>query len=136
MSRRWRGPPGDTERGSVVAEFVMVAALLTALTLAVLQLALALHIRNTVLDAAAEGARYAALADSGLDEGAQRSRDLITAVLGPAYATDVSAGYAPVAGQPGVRVRVVAPLPLFGLLGLDRGLEVEGHAVVEGVAED
>jgi hypothetical protein len=136
MSRPWRGPPGDTERGSVVAEFVMVAALLTALTLAVLQLALALHIRNTVLDAAAEGARYAALADSGLERGAQRSRDLITAVLGPVYATDVSASYTAVAGQPGVAVRVVAPLPLFGLLGLDRGLEVEGHAVVEGLADE
>lgn len=136
MHRRWRWPQGDTEGGSVVAEFVMVTALLTALTLAVLQLALALHIRNTVLDAAAEGARYAALADSGLDRGAARSRDLITAVLGPAYATDVSASYAEVAGQPGVRVRVLAPLPVFGLLGMTRGLEVEGHAVVEGLDDE
>jgi hypothetical protein len=133
MIRRWRWPPGDQERGSVVAEFVLVAALLTALTLAVLQLALALHIRNTVLDAAAEGARYAALADSGLDEGATRSRDLIRAALGPAYAEEVSAGYVDMAGQPGVRVRVVAPLPLFGLLGVNRGLEVVGHAAVEGL---
>ena len=133
MIRGWRCPPGDTERGSVLAEFVMVAALLTALTLAVLQLALALHIRNTVLDAAAEGARYASLADSGLDQGAARSRDLITEALGPAYAADVSASYVDVAGQPGVRMRVVAPLPLFGLLGMNRGLEVEGHAVVEGL---
>jgi hypothetical protein len=133
MFPRWRWPPGGADRGSVLAEFVMVAALLTALTLAVLQLALALHIRNTVLDAAAEGARYAALADSGLDQGAARSRDLITAALGPAYAADVTASYADVAGAPGVRVRVVAPLPLFGLLGMDRGLEVEGHAAVEGL---
>ena len=123
---------GDAERGTAVAEFVMVAALLTGLTLAVLQLALALHIRNTVLDAAAEGARYAALADSGLGQGAERSRDLITAALGPGYAADVTADYTAVAGQPGVRVRVVAPLPLFGLFGVADGLEVEGHAVVEG----
>jgi len=41
----------------------MVGALLTVLTLSVLQLGLALHIRNTVQDAAAEGARYGALAD-------------------------------------------------------------------------
>jgi hypothetical protein len=132
MTGSSRRLPGDAERGSAVAEFVMVAALLTALTLAVLQLALALHIRNTVLDAAAEGARYAALADSGLDQGSARSRDLITAALGPGYAADVSASYADVAGQPGVRVRVLARLPLFGLLGMDRGLEVEGHAAVEG----
>jgi hypothetical protein len=136
MLRDGRQPSGDTEEGSAVAEFVMVAALLTALTLAVLQLALALHIRNTVLDAAAEGARYAALADSGLDQGAGRSRELITAALGPGYAADVSASYADVAGQPGVRVRVVARLPLFGLLGIDRSLEVAGHAAVEGLATD
>jgi hypothetical protein len=133
MTPRWRWPREDIERGSVLAEFVMVSALLTALTLAVLQLALALHIRNTVLNAAAEGARYAALADSGLDQGAARSRDLITSALGPSYASDVSASYVDVAGQGGVRVRVVAPLPLFGLLGMSRGLEVEGHAAVEGL---
>ncbi|ASD21494.1 hypothetical protein B7495_04805 [Cryobacterium sp. LW097] len=133
MIRRWRCAQGDAERGTAVAEFVMVSALLTALTLAVLQLALALHIRNTVLDAAAEGARYAALADSGLEQGAERSRDLITAALGPVYAADVTARYADVAGQTGVQVRVVAPLPMFGLLGVDRGLEVRGHAAVEGL---
>jgi len=122
---------GDAERGSAVIEFVMVTALLTALTLAVLQLALALHIHNTVLDAAAEGARYAALADSGLDQGAARSRDLITTALGPTYAAHVTAGYADVAGVPGVQVRVLAPLPFFGLLGMDRGMEVTGHAALE-----
>jgi hypothetical protein len=136
MTRRRRWLPADTENGSVLAEFVMVSAVLTALTLAVLQLALALHIRNTVLDAAAEGARYAALADSGLDQGAARSRDLITSALGPSYASDVSATYVDVAGQAGVRVRVVAPLPLFGLLGMNRGLEVEGHAAVEGLTPE
>lgn len=136
MLRGWPGAPGESERGTAVAEFVMVSALLTALTLAVLQLALALHIRNTVLDAAAEGARYAALADSGLAEGAERSRDLITSALGPAYAADVSASYAEVAGAPGVQIRVVAPLPLFGLLGMDRGLEVTGHAAVEELATE
>jgi len=133
MSRSRWWVRGDAERGTAVAEFVMVSALLTALTLAVLQLALALHIRNTVLDAAAEGARYAALADSGLEQGAARSRDLITTALGPAYAADVTASYADVAGLAGVQVKVVAPLPMFGLLGVDRGLEVSGHAVVEGL---
>ena len=83
MIRTWRGVRTESESGSAVAEFVMVSALLTVLTLAVLQLALALHIRNTVLDAAAEGARYAALADSGLDQGVARSRDLIASAIGP-----------------------------------------------------
>jgi hypothetical protein len=133
MMNGWRGSRANSEQGTAVAEFVLVSALLTLLTLAVLQLALALHIRNTVLDAAAEGARFAALADSGLARGAERSRDLITSALGPDYAADVSASYADVAGQAGVQIRVVAPLPLLGLLGMDRGLEVTGHAAVEGL---
>jgi hypothetical protein len=133
MMNGWRGSRANSEQGTAVAEFVLVSALLTLLTLAVLQLALALHIRNTVLDAAAEGARFAALADSGLARGAERSRDLITSALGPDYAADVSASYADVAGQAGVQIRVVAPLPLLGLLGMDRGLEVTGHAAAEGL---
>ena len=94
--------------------------------------ALALHVRNTVLDAAAEGARYGSLADTGLDAGAARTRDLLVAALGPAFATEVTATYASDDGYPTVRMRVVTPLPLLGLLGPDRSLEVIGRAVVEG----
>ncbi|WP_241981872.1 TadE family protein [Cryobacterium ruanii] len=119
------------EVGSVVAEFVMVVSLLTFLTLMVMQLALALHIRNTVLDAAAEGARYASLADSNLPAGAQRTRDLITAAIGATFASDVVAQHGVSAGYPTVEVRVIAPLPLMGLLGAPRGLEVVAHAAVE-----
>jgi hypothetical protein len=119
------------EDGSAAAEFVMVGALLTVLTLGVMQLGLALLVRNTVLDAAAEGARYAALADSGLGEGAARTRELITTSIGPAYATDVEASYGDYGGFQSVQVRVVAPLPLLALFGVERGLEVVGHAAVE-----
>ncbi|WP_241988593.1 TadE family protein [Cryobacterium sp. TMT1-3] len=119
------------EAGSVVAEFVMVVSLLTFLTLMVMQLALALHIRNTVLDAAAEGARYATLADSNLAAGAQRTRDLITTAIGASYASEVTAQHGVSAGYPTVEVRVRAPLPLMGLLGAPRGLEVVARAAVE-----
>lgn len=109
----------------------MVVSLLTFLTLMVMQLALALHIRNTVLDAAAEGARFAALADSNLSAGAERTRDLITTAVGATYATDVVATPGSSAGYPTVEVRVIAPLPLMGMLGAPRGLEVTAHAAVE-----
>lgn len=111
---------------------MLVAALLTLLTVTVLQLALALHVRNTVLDAAAEGARYGSLGDTGLDAGAARTRELITVALGPTFAADVTATYASDNGYPTVRMSVVTPLPLLGLLGPDRSLEVVGRAVVEG----
>ncbi len=109
----------------------MVGALVTVLTLSVLQLALALHVRNTALDAASEGARFAALADNGLSDGAIRTRDLITAALGPRYASNVTASYGSYLGHPSATVTVRAPLPLIGLIGIDSGLEVSGHASVE-----
>jgi len=117
--------------GSAPAEFVMVAALLTVLTLAVIQLGLALFIRNTVVDAAAEGARFGALADNSLPDGVARAADLITAALGPSYARDVTASNGSYLGHPAVIVTVRAPLPLIGLVGIEDGLEVSGHAPVE-----
>lgn len=121
----------EEESGSAVAEFVMVGALLTILTLSVIQLGLALLIRNTVLDAASEGARYAALADNGLGDGVERTSELITVALGPTYAQDVSAEYGSYLGHPAAIITVRAPLPLIGLIGIEHGLEVEGHAAVE-----
>ena len=116
------------DEGSAAAEFVMVGALLTVLTLSVMQLGLALHIRNTVTDAAAEGARFAALADNGLEDGAARTRDLIATALGPGYAQDVSASFGSYLGHPATVVTVRTPLPLIGLVGIEQGLEVSGHA--------
>ena len=105
--------------------------LLTALLLAVVQLALALHVRNTVLDAAAEGARYAALAGSSADAGVQRTRALIGTAISADYASDVRAFTTSVGGVPAVAVTVRATLPVVGLLGPERALEVTGHAALE-----
>lgn len=121
------------DRGSAPAEFVMVSALLTIMTLSVLQLGLALHVRNTVLDAAAEGARFAALADNTPGDGVARARDLIATALGPGYATDVTASSGTYLEHPAVIVTVRAPLPLLGLVGLENGLEVSGHAAKESL---
>lgn len=109
----------------------MVGTLLTVLTLAVLQLGLALLIRNTVLDAASEGARFASLADNGLADGVQRTTELITVALGPSYAQNVHAEYGSYLGHPAAVVTVNAPLPLIGLVGIEHGLEVTGHASAE-----
>jgi hypothetical protein len=119
------------DTGSAVAEFVMVGALLTVLTLSVIQLGLALLIRNTVLDAASEGARFAALADNTLADGVERARQLVTVALGPSYAQDVTAAYGSYLDHPAAIVTIRTPLPLVGLVGIEHGLEVEGHAAVE-----
>lgn len=123
---RWR-----RDDGSAAVEFVLVGTLLTLVALSVLQVALAAHIRSTLIDAAAEGARHAALADTSLQAGVERSRDLITAALGAAYAGAIGATRSDDDGVPMVVVTVRAPLPLLGMAGLDGGLEVSGRAAIE-----
>jgi Flp pilus assembly protein TadG len=119
--------------GSAVVEFVFVSSLLLFLVLGVFQLALVLHVRNTVQDAAAEGARWAALADSSLAQGQRRTQELIRTAVGEQYARDVSVGFDTWLGQPATVVTVRAPLPLLGLWGPPRSLEVSGHAARETV---
>lgn len=119
------------ESGSAVAEFAMVGTLLTVLTLSVMQLGFALLIRNTVMDAASEGARFAALADNNLSDGVARTKELITVAIGPSYAKQVTAEYGTYLGHPATVITVSTPLPLIGLIGIPHGLEVEGHAARE-----
>lgn len=119
------------DTGSAAVEFTLVGALLTVLTLSVLQLGLALHIRNTVHDAAAEGARFGALADNRPADGAARTVALITEAIGPHYAGDVRVAGGAWRGHPTVTVTVRTTLPLIGLVGIDGALEVSGHAPVE-----
>lgn len=119
----------DDEEGSSPVEFVLVGGLLTLLTVAVLQLALAVYVRNVVHDAAVEGAFHAALADTTLAEGAARTRDLIGRAVATSYADDVTA----VERGETVRVTVRTTLPLLGLWGSPRALEVTAHAPTESL---
>ncbi|WP_432495185.1 pilus assembly protein [Kineococcus gypseus] len=122
------------DEGSAVAEFAATAGVLALLFAAVLQLAVVQHVRATAVDCAGAGARLGALAGSSPELGAQRARELLSDSLSPRYAADVSASVLAAAGAPVVEVRVRAPLPLLGLLGPARVLEVRGHAAVEGAA--
>jgi len=112
----------------------MVGALVTVLFLGVLQLGLALHVRNTLTAAAAEGARYAANADRAPADGVAWTQELVGASLSPAYAQDVVGGLEEVDGAPTVFVEVRARLPVIGLLGPERGIVVRGHALDEDIA--
>lgn len=133
MSRR-RPSFRAEDAGSAPVEFVLVGGLLTLVTLSVLQLGLVLHVRNTALDAASEGARFAALADADLEHGRARTEELLTTALGPSYARGVTAAYGDAAGQRTVVMSVQVPLPLVGMIGLPEGLEVTGHAALEETA--
>lgn len=125
--RRWAD-----DSGSAVVDFTLTSALVLFVFLAVFQLGLALHVRNTLISCAAEGARYGAREGASPSQGAQRSRDLISTSLSPRYARDVSTRVTTTSA--GVRVVVVtvsAPLPVVGPLGPNDGLDVRGRAFVE-----
>ncbi|MFW6090924.1 MAG: TadE/TadG family type IV pilus assembly protein [Actinomycetota bacterium] len=119
------------EKGSAVVEFSLVSVLLVGLFLAVLQIALIVHVRNTLVACAAEGARYAANADRGLADGAARTDALIAESLSDRFTGGVTARRVDRDGVPLVQVEVTTTLPLFGYLGADHALTVAGHAVDE-----
>ncbi|GAA2169261.1 hypothetical protein GCM10009845_35110 [Pedococcus bigeumensis] len=119
------------ESGSAVADFVLVSALVSVLFVAILQVGLTLHVRNTLISCASEGARLGARAGSSPQEGAARTRDLISASLSSRFAGDVSADVTVDDGVLVVAVRVRAPLPVLGPLGPDDGFDLVGHAFLE-----
>ncbi|WP_210648896.1 TadE/TadG family type IV pilus assembly protein [Nocardioides sp. SYSU D00065] len=128
MSRRSRAG----ERGAAVVDFVLVLLVLLPLVLGILQLALVLHVRNTLASAASEGARHAAVAGSSAPAGHAKVQELIDGALSPGFDRTVTVRPAAVGGAPGYEAVVEADV---GLLGLDGGagvhLRVVGHAVAE-----
>jgi Flp pilus assembly protein TadG len=124
--RTWRD-----DHGSAIVEFTLVGILLTVLFLALLQLGLALHVRNTLVASAAEGARYGANADRNPAQGAAVTRQLIRDSLADSFADGVTSGFETVDGMQTVYVQVDATLPVLGLLGPPRTIRVRGHALEE-----
>lgn len=121
------------ERGSSPVEFVLVGMVLTVLTLAVIQLGLAVYVRNIVHDAAVEGAYHAALADTELDAGASRAVEIVTRTVGDDFVQRAHAYETHALGHPAVEVTLVATFPLLGLWGIAEGWEVTAHAPLESL---
>ena len=116
--------------GNATVEFALVAPILLAVALAVLQLALALHVRATLTSAAAEGARAAALAGSDLAAGERRARAILQENIAAGVVKDITVqrewhGVALV-----ISVEIEAALPLVGLYGPTQ-MSVIGHALPE-----
>lgn len=114
--------------GSAVAEFPLVSVLIIVIALALIQAALIMHTRNTLIDAAVQGAHHAALVGSTPEDGAARAEALVDGRFGSALDAEAVATQQ----EDGViTVRVRATLPLVGLLGPAAGLQVEGRAIDE-----
>ncbi|UFU05479.1 pilus assembly protein [Ruania halotolerans] len=96
-----------------------------------MQLALTLHVRTVLIDAAAEGARFAALHGSSVAAGQERTAALIDATLPSVYAEQVTAELGSSDGVELVQVHVSVPVPVLGLLGPSGVISVTGRAVAE-----
>ena len=122
--------PGD-ERGAAVADFVLVLLVLLPLVLGILQLALVLHVRNTLASAAAEGARHAAVAGSSAPAGRAKVQELVDGALSQEFVRSVSVRPTAVGGAPGFEAVVEADVTVLGLGGPGVHIRVEGHAIAE-----
>lgn len=125
----------NRDAGSAPVEFVFLAGICTLLFLGIVQLALSLHVRNTLVACAQDGARYAANADvsAAPDPAADATtvaRRCITGALPDRFADDVGAAAVDRDGLPVVEVTVRATLPLVGPWG-PHSLTVRGHALRE-----
>jgi len=125
----------ERDEGAAVVDFALVGALLTLLFVSVLQVALVVHVRNTLIDCAAEGARWGARADRTADDAVGRTRELVAAELSSGYAARLAGGVSAKEVDRGgvlvVQVSIRAPLPVIGLIGPAGTLTVRGHAFNE-----
>lgn len=129
--RRSRPSTAEQEVGAAVVDFVLVSMVLVPLVLGLVQVALVLHVRNTLTAAATEGARYGATVDRGPGHAARRARQRIDEALAARFADGVTARSASVDGVVTIVVRVQARVPALGLWGPGVAIDVEGHAVEE-----
>lgn len=124
------------EDGAAVVEFVMISALVMGLLLAVLQVAVYVHVRNVVAASAQEGARYAANADVESGAGAGRTLDIVQRSLGGSTADGLRCESAEELDSTGLVLVVVqctgAVPALFGALGDLLPVNATGRAIKEG----
>jgi len=123
----WRGE----DRGSAVVDFVLVGGLLTMFFLAIIQLTLVLHVRNTLIDAAASGARYGTLADRSASDAEERTAALVGTALTAEFAQAISTSEVTFQGLRTLEVTIKAPMPVIGLIGPRDLIEVKGHAAIQ-----
>lgn len=115
------------DRGNAVAEFPLVAALVTAVALSVIQVALYVHVRNGLTDAAVQSAYHASLQGNDVSDGITRAEDItnrrFASLVTPNVTGKVNNGI--------VEITITTNVPLVGFLGPAHGLKVTGHAVKE-----
>ncbi|OLT35425.1 hypothetical protein BJF82_00555 [Kytococcus sp. CUA-901] len=122
---------GPRERGAITAEFVLTSVVAIFTVMAVLQLAFALHVKNSLTAFAVERAPRAR-SDAGPGDGVQRARYLAERASAGRAVSDVRQSRDTVGGRSVVVVEVTADLPVLGPWGIGEDLTVRGRALQEG----
>ena len=120
--------------GAAPVEFALITPLLLLVALAVLQLALVLHVREVAVGAASQGARVAAMTNGDLLQGKARAvRVLHQSIAAPAlrstHARIDREGPVPVAA-----VDMTLDLPIVGMFG-PTTMTVTGRSLLESGSE-
>ncbi len=114
----------------------MIAVLLSAIFLVVLQVGLYLYQRSVIAGSAMAAARYAANANVGAGQGASRAATLIAEALSERAASTISCTSSEQVGAGGLRlvvVRCTGSIPsIVTALGSMLPVEVTARAIVEG----
>ncbi|MCU1593475.1 MAG: pilus assembly protein TadE [Frankiales bacterium] len=122
------------DEGAAVVDFVLVSVLVVVLFLIVFQVGIVLHVRNVMVSAAAEGARFGAAADREPGDGAERARSAIEDALGATIARSMDCAAVPggdLDGAPVVDIRCTGPMPIVFLPTGQVTITVHGHALEE-----
>lgn len=117
------------ERGAAVPEFVLVLIVLVPLVLGIAQVALVLHVRNTLVAAASDGARAAAVLDADPAVAQTRARAVVGTTLADRFADSIAARDTTLGDVDVVEVRIRGEVPPLGLWGPAVRVEAIGHAV-------
>ena len=120
---------GRKDSGSAIVDFVLVAPLLIAVALAILQVILVMHVLTS---AAAEGARAAALAGADPRAGERRARAIIDETIASDSVERIVVRRQMAGGATIMALDIEARLPLLGLLG-PTVIHVRGHSLQEQV---
>ncbi len=123
---------GRKDSGSAIVDFVLVAPLLIAVALAILQVILVMHVRTVLTSAAAEGARAAALAGADPRAGERRARAIIDETIASDSVERIVVRRQMAGGATIMALDIEARLPLLGLLG-PTVIHVRGHSLQEQV---
>lgn len=130
LELRWRT---KSDRGSAIADFVLVSVVLVPLFFAIFQLALIWHVRTTLTSAASEGARYGAAYNRTTEAGRARTEQAVDASMGTEFDDAVAARTTTVDGHQVVEVSVTARVPVLAFWGPSVTVHTTGHAIKEAL---